>query len=156
MKPQQRTSELTGQHPRISVSTSHTSVQSHCDRPSNFVPGPLSYAPVHSTGNVQSCVREHGHAMHGSFVLRLRSPCVVARQLFRHLRRVLTRGRCRRVKGWRWSSDRCGGKEEVRKGVDVAESGGYQERLECTRLGVVETNRLANIPVEADSRHVGQ
>lgn len=85
MKLQQRTSELTGQHPRISVSTSHTSVQFHCDRPSNFVPGPLPYAPVYSTGNVQSCVREHGHAMHGSFVVRLRSPCVVARQPFLHL-----------------------------------------------------------------------
>jgi hypothetical protein len=38
----------------------------------------------------------------------------------------------------------------------VAESGGYQGRLESTRSGVVEANRRANIPVETGSRHVGQ
>jgi hypothetical protein len=86
IEPQQRTSGLTGQHPRISVSTSHTSVQSHCDRPSIVVPGPLPYALAHLTGNAQSCAREHGHAMHGSSVVRLRSPCEVARQLFLPLR----------------------------------------------------------------------
>jgi hypothetical protein len=86
IKPRQRTSELTGQHPRISVSTSHTSAQSHCDRPSNFVPGPLPHALAHSTGNARPCVREHGRAMHGSSVVRLRSPCEVGRELFLPLR----------------------------------------------------------------------
>src|SRR6266705_1591645 len=46
-----RTPGRTGQHPRISVSTSHTSVQSHCDRPLIFVPGSLRYALEHLSGN---------------------------------------------------------------------------------------------------------
>jgi hypothetical protein len=80
------TSGLTGQHPRISVSTSRTSAPTRYDRPSTSVPGPLPFARAHLTGNAQSCALVHGYAIRGSSAVKLRSPYEVLRQLFLLLR----------------------------------------------------------------------